>query len=300
MSDFIHLHVHTEYSLLDGLSQIKRLVNRAKELKMDSLAISDHGVMYGAIEFYKTCKHNDVKPIIGMEAYVSKEDHTIKDPQKKTNANHLLLLAKNYTGYQNLMKLTSIGHLDGFYYRPRFDKDTLKKYSEGLIVTSACPAGEIAEHLIAADYAAAKKSVQWYLDVFGPDYYLELQRHQHDLYLPQITDPTIKQNMQKMANYEKIINDGVVKLGRELSVPLIATNDAHYIDQKDAEAQDALVCVATGCTIDQVDRLRYIDLPTFHIRTPDEMKQLFSDHPDAISNTVKIAEKCDISITLGE
>ncbi len=297
---FVPLHVHTEYSLLDGLSQIKPLIKKAQEFDFNSMAITDHGVMYGAIEFYKSCKEANIKPIIGMEAYISKEKHTIKDPSKKTNANHLLLLAKNYQGYQNLMKLTSIGQLEGFYYKPRFDKETLKKYSQGLIVTSACPAGELAESLINDDWKKARNTVQWFLDIFHDDYYLEIQKHEYELYIPQAQDSKIKQDLEKMKQNEKIINDGIFKLSREFGVPIVATNDSHYINQDDAPAQDALVCVATGTTVDQVDRLRFIDSPSFYVRSQQEMETLFADIPEAITNTQIIADKCDVEITLGK
>ncbi len=297
---FVPLHVHTEYSLLDGLSQIKPLVKKAQEFSFTSMAITDHGVMYGAIEFYKTCKEANIKPIIGMEAYISKEAHTIKDPSKKTNANHILLLAKNHQGYQNLMELTSIGQLEGFYYKPRIDKDTLKKYSQGLIVTSACPAGELAEALVSDDYEGARAIVQWYLDVFGEDYYLEIQRHEYELFIPQAQDNRIKQDLEKMRINEKIINDGAYKLSREFGIPLIATNDSHYINPDDAETQDALVCVSTGTTVDKIDRLRFIDTPSFYVRSQEEMTALFADIPEAISNTQLVADKCELEITLGK
>lgn len=300
MCNFVPLHCHTEYSLLDGLSQIKPLIKRVKEYEMPACAITDHGVMYGAIEFYKACKDNGVKPIIGVEAYVSKGPHTEKDPNKKANSNHLLLLAKNHQGYKNLMTLSSIAHLDGFYYRPRFDKETLAKYSEGLICTSACPAGEIAEFIIAGDLEGARKAIQWYLDVFKENYYLEIQRHEYHKFLPNITDATIRADIEKIARHEQLINDNVTQLSREFGIPLVATNDSHYIDRSDAPAQDALVCVSTGTTVDVVNRLRYIDTPSFHVRSPQEMTELFQDFPDSVSNTVDVAAKCELELTLGK
>lgn len=297
---FVHLHCHSEYSLLDGLSQVKPMVKRAKQYEMPACAITDHGVMYGAIEFYKACKDNGIKPIIGVEAYVSKGPHVEKDPNKKSNSNHLLLLAKNYQGYQNLMKLSSIAHLEGYYYRPRFDKETLAKYSEGVICTSACPAGEIAELIVANDLEGVRKAITWYQEIFKDDYYLEIQRHEYHKFLPHVTDATIRADIERIARHEQLINETLVKLSREMGIPLIATNDSHYIDQSDAPAQDALVCVSTGTTVDAINRLRYIDTPSFHMRSPQEMVDLFPDYPEAISNTMEVAAKCELDITLGK
>lgn len=295
-SEFVHLHVHTEYSLLDGLSKIDELMKYVKDNDMDSVAITDHGVMYGAIEFYKAGRNNDVKPIIGMEAYTTRGDHTEKK-KGKTKNHHLLLLAKNETGYKNLMKLTSIAHLEGYYYRPRFSRDLLKEYAEGLIVTSACAQGEVAQALIEGDYDEAKEIAKWFQGVFEEDYYLEVQRHNYADYVDEADNADIKRDLAEMAENEKTINDGVVKLSRELGIPLVATNDAHYIRKEDAEAQDALLCIATGKNISETKRLRFIDTPAFYLATPKEMKELFSDLPDAIENTVKIAEKCELEIS---
>ncbi len=302
MKNFTHLHLHTEYSLLDGLSKIDQLTGRVKELNMESVAVTDHGVLYGAIEFYKQCLAEDVKPLIGVEAYLMKgqASHTERDPKKKANSSHLVLLAKNKQGYRNLMELSTIAHLEGFYYRPRFDKKTLKKYSQGLICTSACPLGEISQFLAKDKYDQAKKVVEWFLNIFKDDFYIELQRHQHNQYLDRAAQPEIRQELTDMAHSEQVVNEGLVKLSREYGIPLIATNDVHYIKQEDAEAQDALVCVSTGSTVDTIDRLRYIDTPTFYLRSPQEMSQLFLDYPEAIKNTNEIAKKCDLEITLGQ
>ena len=295
MSKFVHLHVHTEYSLLDGMSKIKKLFAHIKENNMDAVAITDHGVMYGAIEFYKEALKQEIKPIIGMEGYVTSTFETkVKDNY------HITLLAKNLEGYKNLMKLTSIAHIDGFYYRPRFTKEILKAHSEGIICTSGCPAAEIPQLLIGNNFEEAKKLTQWYQEVFKDDFYLEIQRHNYEKILPGITDPELKTNLQNMADECKTVEEGVIKLSRELGIPLVATNDAHYIKKEDAPAQDALVCVATGKTVNDIKRLRYIDNPDYYLKTADEMAELFHDLPDAIENTVKIAEKCNLEILLGK
>lgn len=295
---FVHLHVHTEYSLLDGLSKISTLLNHVKEMGMDSVAITDHGVMYGVIEFYKKALKEGVKPIIGMEGYVTNVNHKERPERGKFQNYHLLLLAKNNEGYQNLMKLTSIAHLEGYYYRPRVDKETLAKYSKGLICTSACQNGEIAQELINGSYETAKKAAEWFLSVFGKDYYLELQRHEYDKFIKEAANAEIKKSLLAVSENEEKINEGKLKLSRELGIPIIATNDAHYVKAEDAEAQDALVCVATGKNVGDINRLRFIDAKTFYVRSSEEMQGLFQDLPDALQNTSKIAEKCDMAITL--
>jgi len=295
---FVHLHVHTEYSLLDGLSKIKVLLNHVKEHEMNSLAITDHGAMYGVIEFYKQAVKFGIKPIIGIEAYTTNIDHKSRPERGKIKNYHLLLLAKNSTGYKNLMKLTSIAHLEGYYYRPRIDRDTLKKYSNGIICTSSCAQGEIAQALIEDNYKQAKKTSNWFLEVFKDDYYLELQRHQYKNYLKDIENPDIKKAIVDMNENENIVNKGVMKLSRELGIPVVATNDSHYVKKEDATAQDALLCIATAKNISDVKRLRFIDTPTFYVKSPDEMLELFTDIPEALENTVKIAGQCNVSITL--
>lgn len=295
MPKFVHLHVHTEYSLLDGLSNIKKLFAHVKENNMDAVAITDHGVMYGAIEFYKEALKQQVKPIVGMEGYITKTyDEKVKDNY------HITLLSKNLEGYQNLMKLSSVAQIEGFYYRPRFTKELLKKYSKGIICTTGCPAAEIPQFLVGDNYKEAKKLAEWYMDVFGEDFYMEVQRHNFDQIIPNIKDPELKINLQNLDHDNKLVEEGIIKLSRELGVPLVATNDAHYIKKDDAMAQDALVCVATGKNISDVKRLRYIDNPDFYLKTPEEMSQVFSDLPDAIENTVKVAEKCNLEIVIGK
>ena len=272
-SRFVHLHVHTEYSLLDGLSKVERLIAHAKENNMDSIAISDHGAMYGVIEFYKKCKKEGIKPIIGMEGYTTNINHRERPERGKFKNFHLLLLAKDKEGYQNLMKLTSIAHLEGYYYRPRVDRDTLSLYSKGLIATSACQQGEIAQALINEDFQKAKEIAGWFLDVFDKDYYLEIQRHEYQKFAAEAENVEIKKNLKESAENEEKIIKGVLKLSREMGIPIVATNDAHYVKAEDASAQDALVCVATGKNISDINRLRFIDTPTFYVKSP--VKRLF-------------------------
>ncbi|MFV1917112.1 MAG: PHP domain-containing protein, partial [Patescibacteria group bacterium] len=297
---FVHLHVHSEYSLLDGLSKIKTMLVHVKDHGMDAVAITDHGVMYGVIEFYKRANKEGIKPILGMEAYTTNVDLKSRPERGKFKNNHLLLLAKNKKGYNNLMKLTSIAHLDGYYYRPRVDRETLAKYSKGLICTSACPQGEIAQALLEDTFMEAKKIANWFLDIFGEDYYLEVQRHEYEKFLGDAQNQEIKHELAEQAEQEKKIIVGVKKLSRSLGIPLIATNDAHYIRLEDAQAQDALLCIATGKNISDIKRLRFIDSPTYYIRPPEEMAKLFPELPEALVNTVKIAEKCNVAISLNK
>ena len=300
MSKFVHLHVHTEYSLLDGLSRIPKLLTHVKENGMDSVAITDHGVMYGLIEFYKEARKLEVKPLLGMEGYITPGNLKDRPERGKVQNFHILLLAKNLEGYQNLMKLSSIAHLDGYYYRPRFDHETLKKYSKGLICTSACPLGEVGQSLLGNNYKEAKKATEWYLDTFKDNYYLEVQRHEFSKWVDRAPNQEIKSMVLAMQDSEKTWTDGILKLSRDLGVPVVATNDAHYIKAEDAMAQDTLVCISTGKNVADTKRLRYIDTQTFYLRTPEEMENLFPDIPDAISNTVKLADKCDLEISLGK
>ena len=296
MNKFVHLHVHTEYSLLDGLSNSSSLISFVKENGMDALAITDHGAMYGVIDFFKEAKKQGIKPIIGIESYMTIGNMISKDRQNF----HLILLAKNNEGYKNLMKLTSLAHIEGYYYKPRFDREALAKYAKGIICTSACPLGEIGQALIQDDYKLAKKTAEWFLDVFGKDYYLEIQRHGFDKWVSESTNPEIKRSLITVSENSKKVESGVIKLSRELGIPLLATNDAHYVNKEDAKAQDALVCIATGKTISDTNRMRYIDTPDFYIKTPHEMKLLFKDLPDSLENTVKIADKCNVEISLGK
>lgn len=293
---FVHLHLHSEYSLLDGMTKIKKLIKRVKEMGMDSVALTDHGAMYGAIEFYKAAKAEEIKPIVGLEAYTTPGDHK----EKSGNNNHLLLLAKNEEGYKNLMQITSIAHVEGMYRKPRISRSLLEKYHKGLICTSACPAGELAGHLIDNNFEEAKKTAKWFLDVFGEDYYLEIQNHESDHHAHKASSTALAEDIIGLANKEKVITEGVIKLSRELGIPIVATNDAHYLNKEDAEAQDVLVCVATGANVSDEKRIRFIDIPEFYVKTGEEMEALFPNLPEALDNTVKVAEKCNLEITLGK
>ena len=283
MSDFVHLHCHSEFSLLDGLSQIEHLVARAKEMGFDALALTDHGVMYGAIKFYLTCQKAGIKPIIGMEAYMAARSRFDKQPGLDRDQYHLLLLAKNLEGYRNLMKLTSIAHLEGFYYKPRIDMELLRTHSSGLIATSACLNGEI-PHLLATDQdEAAERKAREFAEIFGEGhFYIELQKHPN---IPQID----------------IVNKKLVSLARRLGLPLVATNDAHYLSAQDAEAHEILLCIGTQRSILEKNRpLSMINSPDFYLRSEQEMKNLFLEYPEAIENTRKIADICQLELTLGK
>lgn len=276
---FVHLHLHTEYSLLDGLTKIKKLANTLKEFEMPGCAITDHGNMYGAIEFYKTFKKNELKPVIGCEIYTTTGSRFDKSPNNK-KANHLILLAKNHDGYQNLMKLVSIGHQEGFYYKPRLDWESIEKYHQGLICLSGCLGGEIYSSLTDNNYAKAKEIATRFQTTFGDDYYLEIQRHK------------IKE--QEEANPQ------LIKLSKELGIPLVATNDAHYLKKDDAFAQDVLVMINTQTNSNSQKRMSMADTPEYYIKTSDQMKEIFIDLPEAIENTSKIFDKCNLEIEIGK
>lgn len=302
MANFTHLHVHTEYSLLDGISKIKKLVKRAKELGMDSLAITDHGSMYGAIEFYKACKEAGIKPIIGCEMYVAPRSHTSKEGKADADPYHLTVLAKDNTGYKNLLKLVSIAQLDGYYYRPRIDRELIKKYHEGLIALSACPAGEFIRALEdQPNFDKAEQVAKDYLELFGEgNYYFEVQRHNWAKHAQNVTDSKIKQRLMHMQEVEDKTFQAVKELSPKLGIPIVATKDLHYIEQKDAEAHDAVICVQTGKFVSDVDRLRMVDTPEFYLASPEEMAKAYTDLPEALENTVKLAEKVNIEIELGK
>ena len=273
---FAHLHVHSEYSLLDGMCRIPQLVSRARELGMDSLAITDHGVMYGAIEFYLAAKEAGIKPIIGCEVYVAENSRLGRDASDKNNR-HLILLAKNQTGYRNLIQLTTKANLEGFYYKPRVDKELLQEHHQGLIALSACIAGEIPQLILAGRLDEAKKVALWYKETFS-DFYLEIQRH-------------------PITELEQI-NQSLITISDELDIPLVATNDVHYINQGDASAHDLLLCIGTNTTIHDDKRIKMAG-DFFYLKSPQEMEELYRDIPQAIENTGHIAEKCNLKLEFG-
>jgi DNA polymerase III subunit alpha len=302
MPKFVHLHGHSEYSLLDGLSKIKKLVKTAKELDMPAVAVTDHGAMYGIIEFYKAATEENIKPIIGCEVYVAKRSYKDKEGKVDTEPFHLTLLAKNTQGYKNLMKLVSIAHLEGYYYKPRVDRELLKEFHEGIIALSGCPAGEFIRSLKKGDYKDGEEIARKYLEIFGEgNYYLELQNHEYSRLLknPEL-DPKVRQDLEHMEEVESYAFEGVKNLSQKIGIPLVATNDYHYINHDDVQAQDALLCVQTGRFVKDVDRLRMVDIPNLYLRSAEEMSELFTDLPEAISNSLKIAEDCNIEMTLGK
>ena len=276
MQRFTHLHVHTEYSLLDGASKIPELVAYAKELGMDSLAITDHGVMYGAVEFYQECTKAGIKPIIGCEVYLAKGSHL--DMTEKTRY-HLILLAENDIGYHNLMRIVSKGQLEGFYYKPRVDKDILRTYSEGIICLSACIAGEVPRLINSGNMDGARRCVQEYIDIFGKDnYFLEIQNHD----IPE----------------EKTAAEGLRQLAQEFGIGLVATNDLHYVRREDAEAQDVLLCIQTTSNVDDPGRMRFPN-DSFYLKSAEEMAELFGGYPEALENTCRIADRCNVKLEFG-
>ena len=278
MSEFVHLHIHSEFSLLDGANRIKDLPVRAKELGMKAMAITDHGVMYGAIDFYKACKKEGIKPIIGCEVYVAPRSRLNKEPNIDNRYNHLILLAKNQQGYQNLSKLVSIGFTEGYYYKPRIDLEVLEKYHEGLICLSACLAGAVNQALLNGQNEKAEEIALWHKKVFGEDYYIEIQNN------------GIKEQV--------LANQKLVQLARKLDIPLVATNDAHYLKREDAYNHEILLCIQTGKRMSDPDRMKF-DTDELYVKSPEEMSEYFSAFQDAIENTVKIADKCNVEFEFG-
>ena len=296
---FVHLHAHTEYSLLDGLSKIQQLVKTAKDLGMDALAITDHGVMFGAIEFYKACKEAGIKPIIGIEMYIAKRSYKDKEGKLDSEPFHLTVLAKNIQGYLNLMKLTTIAHVEGYYYRPRVDKKLLKEYKEGLIALSGCPSGEFIRSLEDNTLKKGEEVLISFQEIFGEDFYLELQSHPYQDSLDQATDEAVKKDLKHLLEIQNQAHKASLELSKKLGIKLVATNDFHYIKKEDAEAQDVLLCVQTAKLITDTNRLRMIDTPDYYLKSAEEMAEGFLDCPEALENTVKIAESVNLELPLG-
>ncbi len=275
---FVHLHVHSEYSVLDGLSKVGSIVARAKELGQPAVAITDHGAMYGVIDFFNAAKKAGVKPIIGMEGYLARRTRHDRDPQKDKSPYHLLLLAQTQTGYQNLLKLASLAQLEGYYYRPRVDKEVLAQYSEGIIVTTGCGAAEIPRYIMDGQLDEARKATSWYLDVFGRErFFIELQLHEG---FPELIN----------------INRQLLQLAKEFDVRPVATNDAHYVKQEDAPAQDIMLCIGTGTLVKQSDRMRMTD-NSYYLKSYEEMAALFGEVPQALTSTLAIAEMCNVDLS---
>ncbi len=277
---FVHLHNHTEYSLLDGACRIKDMVARTVELGMPACAITDHGVLYGVIDFYRAALKQGIKPIIGCEVYVAPRSRLDKEARIDDNMYHLVLLCQNQQGYQNLVQLVSRSYLEGFYYKPRVDRELLSKYSEGLIAMSGCIAGEIPQAILAGEHEKARNTALAYQEIFGPgNFYLELQNHG----MPE----------------ERRVCAALAQISDETGIPLVASNDAHYINKNDAAYHDVLLCIQTGTVISDEQRMRFPPGSAFYLKSPEEMKELFSEWPDALTNTLVIADKCDVKFDFG-
>jgi len=276
---YVHLHNHTEFSLLDGAARIKNLVKRAVELKMSALAITDHGVMYGIIDFYKACHKAGIKPIIGCEVYVAPNKRTDRTPGKDDSNRHLVLLAENEEGYRNLILLVSMAHTEGFYYKPRVDKELLRKYAKGIIALSACLAGEVADYLVQDQLEMAVQSALDYEDIFGKgNFFLEIQDH-------------------GIEEQRKVIA-GMWKVHERTGISMVATNDVHYVNREDAFVQDALLCIQTGKTIADTTRMRFSS-QEFYLKSGEEMAMLFGEHPELLENTARIAQRCQVEFEFG-
>jgi len=278
--EFVHLHVHSHFSLLDGLSKLEEITDRVKEFGSPAVALTDHGNMYGAIDFYFTCKKKDLKPIVGLEAYITSD---LKKPPSGTSEaayNHLTLLAQNYTGYQNLMKLTTQAHLEGWYYRPRIDHQMLGDYKEGLIVLSGCLFGELPQAILAGNEKKARKIIEFYKELLGKDYYLEVQYH-----------PNIPEQAR--------VNEVLFTFSREYGIPLVATSDAHYINKDDLEAHDILLCIQTNSQMEDANRFTMRN-EIYDLTDPKEIAKGFSNHPEALENTLKIAQEIDLVLPLSQ
>jgi len=285
-SDYVHLHNHTQFSLLDGLTRIPELIQFAKDSGMEAVAMTDHGTLSGAIEFYKEATANGIKPIVGIETYVAARKHTDKDPSKDKPRFHLILLAMNNKGYQNLMQLSTTANLHGMYYFPRIDHDLLEQYNEGIIALSACMGGEVGDAMKVGDYERGKEVAKWYKSIFGDRYYLEIQDHGHP-------------NNPLHSAEQKEVNDRVLKLGKELDIPVVVTCDAHYLKHADQDAHEILLCVGTGAFLSDEKRMTLKDYP-LHVEDPKEIIERWGkEHPEVITNTKAIADRCSLDIELG-
>ena len=277
---FVHLHVHSEYSLLDGACRIGTMMDRVKELGQSAIALTDHGVMYGCIDFYKAAKAAGVKPIIGCEVYVARRGMEDKIPGIDNEFYHLVLLCKDRIGYENLCMLVSESFVRGFYFKPRVDLELLEQYHEGLIALSACLAGAIPQRLMQEDYEAAVEYTQKMANIFGPDnFYLELQDHGIE--------------------EQRFVNQGIMRIARETGLPLVVTNDAHYLRKEDAKMQDVLLCVQTGKTVDDPNRMKF-QTDEFYLKSEEEMLEAFSACPEAVANTALIADRCNVEFEFGK
>src|SRR6476661_3557411 len=281
-ADFVHLHLHTEYSLLDGACRLDRLMDKAHELKFSSLAITDHGVLYGAIDFYQTARAKGIKPIVGCEVYVAPGSRL----EKKTGSssrdiyNHLVLLAKDEIGYKNLIKLATAAHIEGYYYKPRIDKELLTAHKEGLIALSGCLASEIPEMITKDQLGRARDAIDWFKQTLGAEnFYLELQNH----------------NIPEQAK----VNQHLIPWAKEFGLKLVATNDVHYVEKKHSHAHDCLICIGTQTQLSDTKRMKYSQ-EQFYLRSAEEMKARFSEVPEAVQNTLEVAEKCNLEIEFGK
>ncbi|SVB65760.1 uncharacterized protein METZ01_LOCUS218614, partial [marine metagenome] len=281
--EFVHLHVHSEFSMLDGACRLDKLLDRAVELKFPSLAITDHGVMHGAVDFYQASHKAGVKPIIGCEMYIapgSRFDRKANSRTGKDGYNHLLLLAENETGYKNLVRLTTAAHLEGFYYKPRIDKELLEEHKEGIIALSGCLASEIPQAIMRKDMDKARESLDWFKQVFGKErFYLELQNHG--------------------INEQTVVNRHLIPWAKEFDLNLVATNDVHYLEREHSHAHDALICIGTQTHLSNPNRMSYVP-EQFYLRSAAEMAALFSEVPEAVKNSVAVAEQCNVDIELGK
>jgi DNA polymerase-3 subunit alpha len=281
MPEFTHLHVHSQYSILDGAASLDALIRKSKDYGMNAIALTDHGTMLGIKEFHTLCKRNGIKPILGCEAYVARRTLYDKSDKVDQSGHHLILLAKNLTGYHNLIKMITKANLEGFYFRPRIDKNLLKKHSEGIIVCSACLGGEIPKHITNGKIEEAENSIKWFKEIFGEDFYLEVMYHQSD-------NPRLK---EEVSQNQILVNKKIFELGEKSGVKIVATNDVHFTNKEDAEAHDILICLNTNADVDDPNRMRYTQQEW--LKTPDEMLELFGDHPEVLANTIEITNKIE-------